>query len=52
MDVKNTLPNYKNMSERQMMIQRTYVNLQKSLLKKKEKEKKEQRGTADGRTLC
>lgn len=52
MEVKNTVPNYMNMNERQIMMQRTYVNLQKSLLKKNEKDNKERRGMVDGRTLC
>ncbi len=51
MEVKNTIPIYKDMNERKIKIQRTYVNLQKNLLKK-EPDKKEQRGDADGRAIC
>ncbi len=51
MNVIHTLPSYNTKRERQIMIQRTYVILQKSLIKR-EKNKKEQRGIPDGRTLC
>ena len=52
MCVKNTFPNYSNKNERQIMIQRTYVNLQKNLLRRNEKDKNEQKGMINGRTLC